>query len=170
MRRNISQVGDTIIEVVLSMGLLTSVLFIAWGVTNRATQILATARDRTLMVNSVKEQAEIIKAQWSLDNHYFASATTYPATTITSTLANPCAPSQPNTWYLSVDPVSGAITKSSGTKVIAGDATKKVWVQRENSTGPGPTYTDFYVRACWQSQVGGGQKDESTQVLVRLNT
>lgn len=172
-----SSKGDTIIEVVLAMALLTSVLFIAWGITNRATQVMLAARDRTLMVNAVKEQAEIVKAQWAADTSYFSSAT-YPSSSSISN-SNPCStsPTDPNHWYLTVDIETGQVAPVvNESKAISGDATKLVWIEKVDTivpstpSAPEQRYSDFYVRACWQSQSGGSQRDENTQVLVRLNT
>lgn len=161
--------GDTIIEVVLALALLTSVLFTAWGVTNRSTQTLGAARDRTLMVNASKEQAEIIKSLWSENKEYFNNNSLYPPTNIGN--FNPCSQPQASQWHLKVDDNTGDISVQNGISSVGGDASKRLWVQKVDSTdATQPRFTDFYVRACWQSQVGGSQKDENTQILLRLNT
>lgn len=174
--RRMSQSGDTIIEVVLSMALLTSVLFIAWGITNRATIIQRAARERTQMVNEVKEQTELIKSQWASNPAYFSATPTSPANfgfgSVQPANANPCGGSTTsgisiqggNEWHLdsngsSVGPVSGA-------KQVGGDDTKQVWVQKNDKTG----YQEFYIRACWINNSGSTNKTENSQVILRLNT
>lgn len=163
--------GDTIIEVVLAMALLTSILFTSWSITNRATQISEAARERTLMVDQVKQQAELIKSQWSSNPQYFKDVAA------TSGLdPNPCK-DWPNTpvggqaWYMKVGAgnsvgVSGPISILN----VAGETNKRVWVQKVDGTTPGQNYTDFWVRSCWINNSGSKQKQESTQVLLRLNT
>lgn len=167
--------GDTIIEVVLSMGLLTSILLIAWGTTNRATQIMAGARDRTYMVNQVKEQAEIIKAEWATNAQYFSG---YPNVASGDLDPNPCSglvsdgdtPRGGQSWYLQVNG-TGIERAPTPTKKI--DTNKQVWVQMVKSgsgTPVDPNYTDFYIRACWVNNLGSNQKQENTQVIVRVNS
>ena len=169
MRLKLKNRGDTIIEVLLALALLTSVLFTACGVTNRSTQTLAAARDRTLMVNAAKDQAELIKSLWSKNKEYFNNNSLYPPTAITN--QNPCSQPQANQWHLTVNEESGDIAVQSGVRAVGAEATKSLWVQKVDSTDTTqPRYSDFYVRACWQSQVGGSQKDENTQIILRLNT
>lgn len=174
--RRLNNSGDTIIEVVLSMALLTSVLFIAWAITNRATIIQRAARERVQMVNEVKEQAELIKSQWAADPDYFAATPTPPLNfgfgSVQPADANPCAGSSPSgisvddasEWYLAR---SGAtIEPVSGSKPVGGEDTKRVWVHKFDRAG----FQEFYVRACWINNSGTTNKTESSQVILRLNT
>lgn len=165
--RTLSLKGDTIVEVILAMALLTSVLLIAWGTTNRAVQIQQTALDRTTMVNAVKEQAEIIKVKWSKDPHFFDSYTSSVVSDLID--KDPCKEtSYTNAWYL--DAGDDSLDLRTGVKTVNSDTTKHVWVRKViPNLSSGVPATDFYIRACWQSQVGGGQTDEHTQVLLRLN-
>lgn len=166
--------GDTILEVVLAMALLTSILFTAWSITNRASQILRASSDRTKMVDSVKEQAEIIKSLWASDQSYFNVSSFPEAGTLDS---NPCkgtrgpngalSPNGGNVWHLSAG--DSGITSSTVPKELDGNS-KLVWVQKKTTVAAPKSYTDFYVRACWINNSGSTQKEESTQVLVRLNT
>lgn len=166
----LSKKGDTIIEVVLSMALLTSILFIAWGITNRASQISLAARDRTEMVNQVKEQAEIIKAQWAANPT--SRATLFSYTAASALDPNPCAgsgatPTGGNAWHLKADSVN--VQQVPGVKTV-GSGQFFVYVQRINGNiASSSPYSDFYVRACWINQSGSVQKQESSQVIVRLN-
>lgn len=153
--------GDTIIEVVLAMALLTSVLFTAWSITNRATIIQRAARERVQMVNEVKEQAELVKAQWAEDSQF---ASSYLEGSIPS--SDPCANEGANVWYLRIDTGSDSIEKVDDVKEIDGSEDKRVWVQTFNRAG----YQEFYVRACWINNSGISNKTESSQVILRLNT
>lgn len=168
----LSKSGDTIIEVVLSMALLTSILFIAWSITNRASQITLAASDRTFMVNQVKEQAELIKSQW-VEPTKRTALLSYTAAGALN--ADACAggssggiltPTGGNTWYLKAD--GSGVQKIDGVKQID-NKQYFVYVQRKNGTIAGSVYSDFYVRACWQNKSGSVQKNENSQVIVRLN-
>lgn len=168
----LSKNGDTIIEVVLSMALLTSILFISWGITNRATQITLAAKDRTEMVNQVKEQAEIIKAQWANPTSRNVLFTYNPAGALNpdacngSIVSGSFVPTGGSAWYLTAD--NNAIDKVDSVKQI-GDRPFYVYVQRKDGSLAGATYSDFYVRACWDNSSGSVQTKESSQVIVRLN-
>lgn len=168
--KRLSNRGDAIIEVLLAMALLTSVLFIAWSVTNRATQTLAAARDRTVMVNALKEQAETIKVLWQDDTKYFNNETAYPKSTDLQA-EDPCVEPGGNLWHLAVNPDTGVITRVAGARTVGGNDDMRVWVQKVESTVSGElVYNDFYIRGCWNSRVVGGQRSENSQFIVRLNT
>jgi hypothetical protein len=165
----LSQRGDTIIEVVLSMALLTSVLFIAWSITNRASQIILAGSDRIEMVNQIKEQSEIIKSQWSNEDSRAALLGYQAAGPLD---ANPCngttsagnfTPTGGNVWYLNATDTN--VDKVDTIKTV-NDKPSFVYVQRKDG---GPSYSDFYIRACWNNKSGSIQKQESSQVIVRLN-
>lgn len=170
--KHVSQRGDTIIEVVLSMALLTSVLFIAWSITNRASQIVAAGSDRVKMVNQVKEQSEIIKSQWAEESSraqllaYTAAGTLNTNPCVGSTSGGVFTPEGANVWYLAAD--GSGVQKVDGIKTVD-DKPSFVYVQRKDGTLPGASYSDFYVRACWTNKSGSTQKEESSQVIVRLN-
>ncbi len=178
MSRALNSKGDTIIEVALSMALLTSILLIAWSITNRSTQIMLGARERVVMVDQVKEQAEIIKAQWATDQTYFNIPSNYPPVAAGTLDSNPCSslttppaafsPTGGFAWYLVADAM--AVTFQPGVKNVNADTNKRVWVQKVIGTDAGIAYTDFYVRACWINSSGGVQKEENSQIILRLNT
>ncbi|MBP9738482.1 hypothetical protein KBD20_02210 [Candidatus Saccharibacteria bacterium] len=163
------------------MALLTSIIMIAWSITNRSTQIMLGARERVVMVDQVKEQAEIIKAKWAVDQTYFNNATIFPAVAAgqlnsypcSSTTAPPAAfsPTGGFAWYLTANTTT--ITPQSGVKNVNADTNKRVWVQKVPVAATAPdvvNYTDFYVRACWINNSGGVQTEENTQIILRLNT
>lgn len=165
-----SQSGDTIIEVILAMALLALVLFTSWSVTNRASQISLAARQRVVMVNQLKEQAELIKAYNQINHEDLVKGTLLGSVTPKE---NPCddidltkdeSAGSGSAW---ITENAGQIIPIGGTKKIDGDLTQRVWYQRKVGSGAGDYY-DFYVRACWRV-TGGTQKLDNSQFIVRIN-
>ena len=164
--------GDTIVEVLLSMTLLTAFLFISWGITNKATQIGINSRKRVEMVNAMKEQAEILKAQYIKDGSKVDSIIKNGAVNIDATTtglgSDPCDSTgitNNNIFYYSA--TSNTIVKSVAKKQMP-DINNTLWMQYKPGPGADPEYYDFYIRACWQT-VGGNQNTDNSQFIVRLN-
>jgi hypothetical protein len=160
--------GDTIIEVMLAMALLTAFLFISWGITNKATQIGINSRKRVEMVNSMKEQAEIIKAFYAKNGSKTAELINNVNPTTTGLDKGPCEPdgvTTDNVFHFTTD--SGDIVKQKQKK-NAPDADNTLWVQYKQDTASDPKFSDFYIRSCWQT-VGSTQNTDSSQFIVRLN-
>lgn len=171
--------GDTIVEVILAMALLTMVLFTAWGSTNRSSQVSLNSRKRVVMVNALKEQAEILRNQrdftagadfTNLINPYnIASSVTVPSNSCQAlTGGNPA-----QSFYLESTPSTpSTVVLKPGVKTVAGDPNAKVWLQAKKvdngAPGTGISYYDFYINSCWLT-VGGVQKEDNAQLLVRLN-
>ena len=174
MRMYKNQKGDTIIEVLLAMALLALVLFTAWSITNRASQISLAARQRVVMVNQLKEQAELIKA-FSQTDHDQLTVSSWDFSGAPS--ENPCsdidlskkdedgAIKQGNGRFITSK--DGNLALEVGTKEVEEDLTQRVWFQRKLGGQTGEYY-DFYVRACWRV-TGGSQKFDNTQFIVRIN-
>lgn len=166
--------GDTIIEVMLAMALLTAFLFISWGITNKSTQMGINARKRTEMVNAMKEQAEALKAMYVQNGSSVATIIDRVGRTTNGLDEQSCNP----------DALSGATDNENGTnfhyaqngtsidkihqKKQLPDENNRVWVQYRPESGETPTYYDFYIRACWQT-VGSTQNTDNAQFMVRLN-
>lgn len=152
--------GDSLVEVLLAVTVLSSVLYIAWATVNRASQIGLNAQKRITMVNAVKEQAEIIKAKYS------TTAPTMTNVTASDIPADPCSTKDPqgvpnpsHAYY-----IDGSANLAAGLKQVGSAERDRIWIQRIDEAG----YYDYYVRACWQS-LGGAQQDENTHLIVRLN-
>lgn len=174
--KRLSESGDTIVEVLLAMSILTLILFTSWGLVNRSTQLSLAARQRVDMVNQLKEQAEILKSKF---------AETGSSKDVTDYLAKPEGGSvnnsgaQYNDTSFCIDDVSvigsgdmfhfddSAQYQKGAAKDVNGDPTAKVWVEY-NNTGVAGKYVDFYVRGCWLTN-GGRQKTDNAQFVVRLN-
>ena len=118
------------------------------------------------MVNAMKEQAEILKAQYAQKNNNISSLITVVSSTDSNILAeNPCD-SNVNTMYFTLTS-SGSLTTVSGFKEVP-DSENVVWIQYQPDNTTTPQYYDFYIRACWQT-VGSSQNTDSAQFIVRLN-
>lgn len=157
-----SQRGDTLVEVLLSMSLLTLILLTTWGLANRSTQAGLNARERIEMVNQMKQQAEILKSKFATN----PGANPAAGVAASTNLANPpCTgitfTSAAKTRTLHFND-SAARVDNLLKEVRVNEA--YVWVEWANNT----SYWDFYVRGCWKT-VGGTQKRDSSQFIVRLN-
>ncbi|MDQ5913279.1 MAG: hypothetical protein QG659_701 [Patescibacteria group bacterium] len=167
-RTKISAKGDTIVEVMLAMTLLTAFLFISWGITNRATQIGINSQKRVEMVNAMKEQAEIIKAQYAKSGYKINDLISSVQATAIGLDDNPCtAPSITASTVFHYANNSGTLVKNPNKKQIP-DADSWLAVQYKPNPESDPQYYDFYVRACWRT-IGSVQNTDSAQFIVRLN-
>ncbi len=169
--------GDTIIEVLLSMTLLTLIMFTAWGLVNRTTRISLDARKRIEMVNQLKEQAEILKSTFvqkgGSSNDIVAELTDATVGVYSSSdlrydqnfcteaeLSNP--DDSPGFYF---EEKEKTVDYTKGSKPVDGNESSRVWVEYDSSASG---YTDFYVRGCWAS--GGSQQTlDNSQLIVRLN-
>lgn len=164
--------GDTLVEVLLSMALLTLILLTTWGLTNRSTQSGINSRKRIEMVNQLKEQAEILKSKYSDGSLPTDLSATIPPiqpsnTTGTDIPDNPCD----SVNFSATNPAASsqafhfndAAVLTSNRKAVKNNDSY-VWLQWVSGSG----YRDFYVRGCWQT-VGGSQKTDNSQFVVRLN-
>lgn len=182
MIKKINQTGDTIVEVLLAMTVLSAVMFGSWAIINKATQISAAARQRVVMVNQLKEQAEIIKNMYASDSDAVITKTfhsnpvkTMPSTSLADAAltVDPCEATRNNdvvngknpTGAFYLDQVSTAIQPIETTKVLLTYSNAKVWVQLNDDASKG--YIDFYIRACWETS--DRQAEDSSQIVVRLN-
>lgn len=177
--------GDTLVEVLLAMAVLSAILLICWSITNRSTQLGLAARQRIEMVNLLKEQAELLKAgyanQATVDSHTVlpgglptdqitdASGTSFCDSNSDLFIGAP-GPTN-NRFYMGVS-ATNQLTTTPGMKTIRPDA--RVWVQYSRVPAmpgdpPGATgYIDMYVRGCWLTS-SGQQKLDNSQLVVRLN-
>lgn len=175
------QRGDTLIEVMLALTLLSAILFISWAIVNRSTQISAAARQRVTVVNQLKEQAEILKSLYAADKNNvvverdFGEATAYEviadAAVGDQIPANPCTSRSENGTIAPTNAFhfNAQAQPQTGVKSRLNDsALEAVWIQMNGGTAKG--YMDFYIRACWISGSGSVEKNDNSQVIVRLNT
>lgn len=169
--------GDSLVEVLLAVSVLALVILIAWAVVNRASNISLAARQRVVMVNALKEQAEILQARYANDDTrdpLVSSGTGIRAPLTSFPGSNPCTvgrdaadiPQPTNAFHF-----NDTATPTSGIRSnVRGYDGAYLWVQRKLGTGSGEqaNYVDFYIRACWDT-TGSVQRTDSTQIIVRLN-
>lgn len=129
------------------------------------------SRKRVEMVNSMKEQAEIIKAQYNNPDFGIGKLIESPLVKTDSGLdKNPCEDPDiagNNIFYFGYGENNGLEKKFE--KKQSPDAENTVWVQYKPNADSDPVYYDFYIRACWQT-VGSIQNTDSSQFILRLNT
>jgi competence protein ComGC len=166
--------GDTLVETILAMAVLSMILLISWGLVHRATQVSLAARQRVEMVNQLKEQAEIIKAQYATEKQEviereLGGDVQVQLVNIADINVDPCVNVASNAvpagaFYMGITGSPPAITPTIGDVKPIPNTHGKVWIQVVQGTG----YLDFHIRGCWQSF--GIQKDENSQLRLRLNT
>ena len=175
-----NQRGDTLVEVLLSMTLLSAILFTSWSIVNRSTQISLTARQRVVMVNQLKEQAEILKALYAdpltknevVETKKFGGSTAKAFASSSDINSDPCVSSSlagvtngktpTNAFYFDE---SATVSASSATKPVTDYTNARTWIQMVSGTG----YIDFYIQGCWTT-FGGTQNEDNSRFIVRLNT
>lgn len=182
MKKQLNTRGETIVEVLLAMTLLTLILFSAWKLVNRSTQLSLTARKRTEMINQLKEQAEIIKNIYATNQD---DMTKFKEKVIDGTSADSTLKYNPdfckesyltgatppnNSFYIAYDELEtpgDKLKKESGPKKVNGDQGSLIWVEWKDSGGKDGHY-DLYIRGCWYTS-GAQQKTDNAQFVVRLN-
>lgn len=165
--RGMNKKGDTIVEVMLAMSLLTAFLFISWGITNKATQIGMNSRKRVEMVNAMKEQAEAIKAVAARRgvSEVIQGLNAAGSTIEDQACASVAEGSVEHSFYYQSS--GSQLVRTNGQKQKP-DTNNTLWVQYRPELGDTPTYYDFFIRACWQT-VGSVQNTDNAQFIVRLN-
>lgn len=179
--KHINQRGDTIVEVILAMAMLAFVLFSSWAITNRASQLSLAARQRVVMVNQLREQAELLKSYKLSDVVVFNAIEKVGISALSD---NPCK--DIDMYKSDAEQVTGKLDKAfnlviktevdgtkslhteSGSKSVGDDSSQRIWIQKEVKD-PRSGYSDFYVRGCWVT-TGGTQKLDNSQFIVRINT
>lgn len=168
-----NQKGDTLVEVLLALSVLSLVLFTSWAVVNRATQIGTAARQRVSVVDQLKEQAELIQAQRDSDDFLDGVMSPGRRSTDDDIDSNACANTDLDNadidtkkFHFTVNG-SGDIVLQTGTKVASRAEGGRVWVQY-TSNGDDEGYVDFYIRACWRTS-GGQQRTDTSQFILRVN-
>lgn len=153
--------GDTLVEVLLAMVVISVVIAGAYTLTNRATRINQLAFERTTAVSQLREQIEYIRGM-QVSARDQVAWTTLSTSYISSTPPSyvDCVPTSSVPFY--ADPNQGYDSPSAINAYSGGDNDAyptdfyKVWVEAYRPTGQ--DYVDFHVRACWQGAGSGGQQ------------
>lgn len=171
--------GDTIVEVLLAMTLLSAILFTSWGIVSRSTQINTAARQRVVMVNQLKEQVEVIKALYNQPEtrasvvggtKTFGGAIPRVLSLPESIDANPCENTMDANRVINiVTPVNAfhfdnTASPQDGMRTVESYENARVWIQFAE-TG---SYVDFYIRGCWLTP-GGVNSEDNSHFVLRLN-
>lgn len=176
-RHKKSQRGDSLVEVILAISVLSLVIALSWSIVNRSLQISLVARQRVVMVNALKEQAEILQAHYASDtvrsNVMSGSIiSVLYASTESDIPNNPCGSLQGDGTINAAHAFhfNDRAEVTAGAKdEVKGYPGSHLWVQRAEGPGSlGGAYVDFYVRACWDT-VGSNDKTDSSHFVVRLN-
>lgn len=170
------QKGDTLIEVLMSIVVLSAVIVGATIIMSRGLRATQTATEHTQVSYQVSQQTETLRY---LRDGYIQSSTgalgaswlnmvnTY-ANTRGSTFGGCAVSAGKNPFYL--DPGDPAnIVKSynpASMPITSATAGKGLWVEATNSSGASPAYVDFQVQACWAGP--GSSGNQQTITTLRL--
>ena len=172
------QRGDTLVEVLMSLVVLSMVIVGAVTLMNRGLQSVQIALEHSQTRQEVNRQIELLRYlrdQYSVNatsadgitwssviSTSNATATDYTGCTVTSGKAG-------TAFYL--DRVGGVVQRVNFNPSLQpttyATAGRGLWVEVDPSTGVTPAYIDVVVRACWQASGStGGQ--QQTVTAVRL--
>ncbi|MBC7746825.1 hypothetical protein H7Y40_02500 [Pedobacter sp.] len=192
MLRRLAERGDTLIEVMLSVVVLSAVTLGGFSIMNKGIGVSYGVLERTETRAVVGQQLELLT--YLRDQYAQAAASgsgegLYPATlwtdirnnrtsadTANATAPNSCVPSTdsffieqntaPSTTYKLTNYT--ARTPLTTPKAGTGSNDGGLWIEAVVSKDTETTisYIDFYVKACWDSTVGG--EKETISSTVRL--
>ncbi|RWZ79527.1 MAG: type II secretion system protein [Candidatus Chaera renei] len=177
------QRGDTLVEVLLAVGILSVVIVSATIMMNRGLQSAQAALEHSQVRAWVTAQAELL--QYARDSYVAAPPSSrggYPASLWPQILSyqnsaggDNCQPGG-NPFYLTFDPAAPsdqqvqvkAFNPVTGSKPVSiaspGDG---LWIEAVAGTSTSIGYTDFFIRACWSPVSSSGPMQES-KTVVRL--
>lgn len=167
-----AQAGDTLIEVMLAIVVLSMVLTGAYQATNGGLRIGQNAIERTSASQTTSGQAEALR---TLRDQHTTNATSSglwtsvmgkvtnitPSTTPCTGGGTPTVGSNP--FYLNLG--SGSSSVNNGTQT---QGYLKYWVEAYQPNGV-TSYVDFYIRGCWQG-IGADSGIQNTGIVLRLVT
>ncbi len=184
-----NQRGDTLIEVLLSMIILSIIVIGASTLMNSGLRSSINAVEHTEVRNIIASQGELLR--YVRDTYrsgsndaisqvwkQLANPAAGYATTAAATSADNCTPGDggKTAFYLSNNYVDVSqqpqITIQNYTGNVPSDTRqyaipgRGMWIEGVASTGATPAYIDFYMRSCW-SGLGGSAKQQVNSI-VRL--
>ena len=166
--REISQRGDTLVEVMLALSVLSMVVVGCMNIMNQSNLQMMDAVERTAVRSSINSQTELLNyvRDHAAESSAWNEIMTKSAANTNAVDAN-CT-SNDNSFYLSasngsVSVLSGGGKNSSG-KAVPGNG---VWIDAANvANGEQVPYVDFYVKACWTRFASDAQASSTT--VIRL--
>jgi prepilin-type N-terminal cleavage/methylation domain-containing protein len=172
------QRGDTLVEVLMSIVVLSLVIVGAVTLMTRGLQATQIALEHSEVRQEVNSQIELLKY---LRNQYVLSSTSADAATWLSIISSSNISATDYTSSCIVTPAKAGtafyLNKPSGTVVkntfdinqkppTYATAGKGVWIEATPSNSITPAYVDFVVRACWQGS--GATAQQQTVTALRL--
>lgn len=174
----LKQAGDTLVEVMLSVAILSLVLAGAFTITNRATRINQSANERTQVSNLIQAEAEKIKAihqvnagdLWSVLSDSDVNTPRY----VSGTNVNYCTESSGSTFRDGAFFVKSDLTlekinlngdgemQDANSESFGTEDFFDVWVEAVDRT----EHVDFYIYACWEGI--GGESIQRSGLVTRL--
>lgn len=166
------QNGDTLVEVLLSIVILSAVIVGAITMMTRGLSASQNALEHTKVQLAVSGQTEILRY---LRDAYLQDQTTSQAatwSTITNTYAdnnastygNCAVSSNKRAFYLTNDAIVHDYAPT-GT-VTSATVGNGLWIESTRTSGISPAYVDFQIRACWNGL--GGTGNQQTITSLRL--
>ncbi len=171
-KRNNSEDGDTLVEVLLATVLLSVVLVSAYTLSNRATRINQQAFERTQVSNALQQQAELMRAARdayipSQPSHTLSVNWTQALAQAKSSMTDPesdcndistLAANRTGEFYIDDTNTyrNGILTSS--------DNPFNIWIEVER--GSSGDYWDVHVFGCWEAL--GNNPTNLTAVILRL--
>jgi prepilin-type N-terminal cleavage/methylation domain-containing protein len=155
------QQGDTIVEVLMAIVILSMVLAGAYSLTNRAQRLNRTSYERTEISNQMSEQAEFLRGARTQNTPLWQSFLSGGYETTGNPDYDNCWPSPGSSpFYVdnsgSIQPYS---TASPAVDAYPSDI-YKIWV--EAYSGSSGELVQFHVRGCWE---GIGSSPEQRAVI-----
>ncbi len=167
-RLNGSQVGDTLVEVMLASAVLSLVLAGAFTITNKATRINQNANERTNVSNLMQREVEFIRASHKQDPASFWGAVAGYEIGENTTFCDLTSGtnSRMNAFYMNDSLTNVPITFSGDGDMKDYNETDffDIWVEPVDG---GVTHADFFVYACWEGI--GGEGMQRSGLVLRLS-
>lgn len=180
-----NQRGDTLIEVLLSMAILSLIIVGGNALMNFGMKNAITATEHTQVRNLIVGQAELLR--YLRDNAEEGSndrvSSAWQEVTEKSSGGNPsrvdrCAP-RSNSFYLTASYGSGAGLPDITVRDYTGSAPgfsnipyafpgEGLWIEGIERQGSAQDYTDFHIRGCWAGT--GTSVEQKVNTVLRLRT
>lgn len=152
-----NQRGDTLIEVLLATVVISIVIAGAFTISSRALRINQTSKERTEVVNKMRQQLELIKAaadedagNWNVVKSFNSDTCFYMQTDGTPIQIIPDCPTTPTVL----------ITDADTTDFF------NIWVEQSDATAGSDLARDFTVKAYWDGI--GSEGFQSSSMVLRL--
>lgn len=160
--------GDTLIEVLMAIAIISIVIVGAYNITNQGLRIEQNAIERTQASQTISGQAEALRTIRDLAANGNTAAKANWTTILSRTVTTApnyatCAVSgNASPFYLDANSTT---VVNTGTTISSASKYLTYWVEAQRSPSSS-SYVDFHVRGCWQA-VGEANR-QSISTVVRL--